>query len=135
MVAPGDRDPQICVSEESAKILNLKPGSSIDWNIWSRTVRTRVACIERTESIRMSGRFEFIFSPGQLRGSAGGLLRQRARAAGATWRRLQRVMYQRFPTVTVVNVADVMQIVEDVVQRIAIGDPLHFRHSRFWRER
>ena len=32
---------------------------------------------------------------------------------------LQRVVYQRFPTVTVVNVADVMQIVDDVVQRIA----------------
>jgi putative ABC transport system permease protein len=29
-------------------------------------------------------------------------------------------MYRQFPTVTVVNVADVMQIVEDVVQRIAI---------------
>jgi len=32
---------------------------------------------------------------------------------------LQRVLYQQFPTVTVVNVADVMQIVEDVVRRIA----------------
>jgi putative ABC transport system permease protein len=30
-----------------------------------------------------------------------------------------RVVYREFPTVTVVNVADVMQIVEDVVQRIA----------------
>ena len=29
------------------------------------------------------------------------------------------MVYQKFPTVTVVNVADVMQIVEDVVQRIA----------------
>ncbi|SPE36288.1 membrane hypothetical protein [Candidatus Sulfopaludibacter sp. SbA3] len=29
-------------------------------------------------------------------------------------------MYQRFPTVTVVNMADVMQIVEDVVDRIAL---------------
>jgi putative ABC transport system permease protein len=32
---------------------------------------------------------------------------------------LQRVVYQKFPTVTVVNVADVMQIVEDVVARIS----------------
>ena len=29
------------------------------------------------------------------------------------------MLYQQFPTVTVVNVADVMQIVEDVVRRIA----------------
>jgi predicted lysophospholipase L1 biosynthesis ABC-type transport system permease subunit len=32
---------------------------------------------------------------------------------------MQREVYRKFPTVTVVNVADVMQIVEDVVQRIA----------------
>ena len=51
---PGDRDPQICVNEEAAKILNLKPGSRVDWNIWNRILRTRVACIERTESIRMA---------------------------------------------------------------------------------
>src|SRR4029077_19031855 len=31
-----------------------------------------------------------------------------------------RVVYQQFPTVTVVNVADVMQIIDDVVQRIAM---------------
>ena len=47
---PGDRDPQVCVSEEAAKILNLKPGALVDWNIWNRNLRTRVACIERTES-------------------------------------------------------------------------------------
>ena len=33
---------------------------------------------------------------------------------------LQRVVYQQFPTVTVVNVADVMQIVEEVVDQIAM---------------
>jgi hypothetical protein len=27
-----------------------------------------VACIQRTESIRMAARFEFIFNPGQLEG-------------------------------------------------------------------
>jgi len=99
-------------------VLGLKVGSVIDWNIWNRAVRTRVACVERTESIRMTGRFEFLFSPGQLDGLPSvyyGSARVRPADVGA----LQRVVYQRFPTVTVVNIADVMQIVEDVVQRIA----------------
>ena len=52
------------------------------------------------------------------RQSARGLLRQRTRPS-ADVAALQRVVYRKFPTVTVVNVADVMQIVEDVVQRIA----------------
>jgi hypothetical protein len=51
--------PLTCANEEAARILNLKAGSVIDWNIWNRNIRTRVACIERTESVRMSARFEF----------------------------------------------------------------------------
>ena len=104
--------------EEAAKILGLRPGATVDWNIWNRNVRTHVACIERTESIRMSGRFEFLFSPGQLDGLPA-VYYGSARVRPANVPTLQRVVYQRFPTVTVVNIADVMAIVEDVVQRIA----------------
>jgi putative ABC transport system permease protein len=115
---PGDHDPQVCVNEEAAKILNLKPGMLVDWNIWNHTLRTRVACIQRTESIRMTGRFEFIFNPGHLENFPA-VYYGSARVRPADVPAMQRVVYQKFPTVTVVNVADVMQIVEDVVQRIA----------------
>jgi putative ABC transport system permease protein len=111
--------PSVCVNEESAKILNLQPGATIDWAIWNRTLRTRVACIERTESIRMSARFEFVFSPGQLAGLPA-VYYGSAHVRPADVPALQRVVYQKFPTVTVVNVADVMQIVDDVVERIAL---------------
>ena len=116
---PGDREPQTCVTDETAHILRLKLGSLIDWNIWNRNIRTRVACVERTESLRMSARFEFIFNPGHLEGLPAvyyGSARVQPGAVAA----LQRVMYQRFPTVTVINVADVMQIVEEVVDRISM---------------
>jgi putative ABC transport system permease protein len=115
---PGDREPQICVSEEAAKILGLKAGTVVDWNIWNRNLRTRVACVERTESIRMTGRFEFIFNQGQLE-NLPAVYYGSARVRPPDVAALQRVVYRKFPTVTVVNVADVMQIVEDVVQRIA----------------
>jgi putative ABC transport system permease protein len=120
---PGDREPQVCVTDETAHILNLMPGSTIDWNIWSHPLRTRVACVERTDSLRMAARFEFIFNPGQLEGLPAvyfGSARVRPNAVPA----LQRVMYQRFPTVTVINVADVMQIVEEVVDQISLV--IHF---------
>ena len=116
---PGDSGAQACVTEEAARILGLKAGSTIDWDIWKRPVRTRVACIQRTESIRMSSRFEFIFKPGQLTGLPA-VYYGSARVAPPQVPALQRVMYQRFPTITVVNMADVMQIVEDVVDRIAM---------------
>ena len=116
---PGDTSPAVCASEETARILNLKPGAAIDWTIWNRTLRTRLACVERTESIRMSARFEFLFSPGQLAGLPA-VYYGSARVRPADVANLQRVVYQKFPTVTVVNIADVMQIVDDVVERIAL---------------
>src|SRR5262249_18928267 len=90
----------------------------IDWSIWNRAIRTRLACIQRSESIRISGRFEFVFSPGPLDGLPA-VYYGSARVRPSDVAALQRVVYQKFPTVTVVNIADVMQIVEDVVQRIA----------------
>jgi len=116
---PGDRDPQVCVTDETAHILNLKPGSVVDWNIWNHALRTRVACVERTESLRMSARFEFIFNPGQL-DRFPAIYYGSARVRPAAVAALQRVMYQQYPTVTVVNVADVMEIVEQVVDRISL---------------
>ncbi len=116
---PGDREPQVCVTDETAHILNLKPGATVDWNIWNHAIRTRVACVERTESLRMAARFEFIFNPGQLE-SFPAVYYGSARVQPAAVAALQRVMYAQFPTVTVVNVADVMQIVEQVVDRISI---------------
>ncbi len=117
--ASGDRRPQVCVTDEAAHILNLKPGSMLDWEIWNRHFHTTVACVERTESLRMAARFEFIFSPGQLDGLPAvyyGSARVRPDAVAP----LQRLLYQRYPTVTVINVADVMQTVEEVVDRISL---------------
>jgi putative ABC transport system permease protein len=116
---PGDRDPLVCVTDESAHILNLQPGSVIDWSIWNRTIRTRVACVERTESLRMTARFEFLFNEGQL-DNLPAIYYGSARVRPSAVASLQRIMYQRFATVTVINMADVMQIVEDVVDRISI---------------
>lgn len=116
---PGDRAPQVCVTEEAARILNVRPGAVIEWDVWKHAVRTRVACIERSESVRMSARFEFLFSPGQLQGFPA-IYYGSARVRPPDVPRLQRVVYERYPTVTVVNVADVMQVVEEVVDRIAM---------------
>jgi len=115
----GSPSPQVCASEETARILHLHPGSVVDWDIWRHAVRTSVACVERTESLRMIARFEFLLSPATLAGMPA-VLYGSARVRPADVPALQRVMFRRFPTVTVVNVADVMQIVEDVVNRIAL---------------
>lgn len=111
--------PQVSVSEEAAKVLNLKPGTRVIWSTPARDFPAVVAAVHKTESIRLSARIEFFFSPGALQGLPViyyGSLRVRPSAVP----NLQRAVYERFPTVTIVNVADVLQIVQDVVDQISL---------------
>ena len=112
-------EPQVSVADEAARILKLHPGSQMEWESAGRTIRARVAAIHRIDEIHMYSRIEFIFSGGTLDGLPiiyYGSLRVKPQAVGA----LQRATYERFPTVTVVNVADVLDIVQQVVDQIAL---------------
>ncbi len=112
-------EPQLSVSDEAAQILKLHPGSVMEWEAAGRNIRAHVAAVHRIDEIHMYGRVEFIFSAGTLDGLPiiyYGSLRVKPRAVGA----LQRATYEHFPTVTVVNVADVLDIVQQVVDQIAL---------------
>jgi putative ABC transport system permease protein len=110
---------QLSIADEAARILRVHPGSHMEWEAAGRTIRARVAAIHRIDEIHMYGRIEFIFNAGTLDGLPiiyyGGV-RVAPRAVPA----LQRATYDRFPTVTVVNVADVLEIVQQVVDQIAL---------------
>jgi len=111
--------PQVCASEEAARILHLRSGMRLEWDAWGRSFESRLACIERTDSVRMTARFEFIFSPGSLDGFPAiyyGSVRVKPRDVPA----LQRAVYHAMPTVTVINMADVLEIVQEVVDQIAL---------------
>jgi putative ABC transport system permease protein len=110
--------PQVCVDEDAARILRIEPGSQLRWTISGKEVQTRVACIENIDSVHLFSRVEFIFNTSALSGFPiiyYGSLRAQPSVVPA----LQEALYKRFPTVTVVNVADVLQIVQGVVDRIS----------------
>ncbi|MGC9950010.1 MAG: FtsX-like permease family protein [Bryobacteraceae bacterium] len=111
--------PQVCASEEAARTLHLKAGMALDWTAWGRTLHSNLACIQRTDSVRMNARFEFIFSPGSLEGFPAiyyGSVRVKPRDVAA----VQRAVYEKMPTITVINMADVLEIVQQVVDQIAL---------------
>jgi putative ABC transport system permease protein len=110
---------EVSVGEDAARILHLAPGDVIDWITPNRTFRSRVVAIHRTESIRLTSRIEFVFSPGSLAGLPMvyyGTVRVKPELVPE----LQQQIYRKFPTITVVNVADVMAIVQDVVNQISM---------------
>ncbi|MGI8743949.1 MAG: ABC transporter permease [Bryobacteraceae bacterium] len=118
---PADRHlaPQVAVSDEVAHTLKVQPGSTTEWQIAGRKVTARVACIQKIDSIHLASRVEFIFSPGAL-DSFPGIYYGSLRVAPGAVSGLQQALYQGYPTVTVMNMADVLQTFQGVVDQIAI---------------
>jgi putative ABC transport system permease protein len=110
--------PQVCVDAEAARILGIQPGSQLVWNISGKQLQSRVDCIQTIDSIHLSSRVEFIFNTSALAGFPI-IYYSSLRAQPSAVPALQESLYKRFPTVTVVNVADVLQIVQGVVDRIS----------------
>ena len=112
-------DLQVAVSEEASKLLPIRVGSVIDWTVSGHQLRTRVAAITRTEAVRATSNIEFFVTPETLTGVPflyfGGV-----RVESAQIGKLQRAFYEKYPAVTVINVADVLERVQEVVDQIAI---------------
>lgn len=110
---------QLCISEDVAKGLNIGPGAQLDWKSSTREFASQVRCVYRNEAVRMGSNFEFVFIPGALDGLP--ILHFAAvRAKPNIIAALQRDMFQRYPTVTVINGADVLAIIQEVVDQISL---------------
>jgi putative ABC transport system permease protein len=110
---------QLCVAEDVAKTLPVKPGTRIDWIAGGRTFGSQVTCVYRSEAVRIGSNLEFLFIPGALDGIPA-LHFAAIRMQPALVAQLQRDVFRRFPTVTVINGADVLAIIQDVVDQIAL---------------
>jgi len=116
---PGTTEPVVSIAEDAARTLNIHPGAWIEMQAAGRTIGARVVAVHQTEAIRVSAANEFVFNPKPLEGLPviyyGGV-RMKAPTVAA----FQRASYEKFPTVTVVNVADALEIVQQVVDQIAL---------------
>jgi putative ABC transport system permease protein len=116
---PGTTTPQLSITENVARALKLEPGAEISWNAFGRPFTTRVASIHRTDNQRLHAMVEFITNPGTLEGLPT-MHYAAARVRTPEIASLQRSSYERFPTVTVINIADILDRVQEVVDQIAM---------------
>lgn len=110
--------PQVCASEDAAKTLHLGPGARLQWSVGGHEITTEVACVVRVDSIHLMGRLEFLFSQGSL-DNAPMIYYGSARVDPKLVTPMQIAVFRRFPTITVVNVVDVIKIVQEVVDQIS----------------
>jgi putative ABC transport system permease protein len=110
---------EMSVAEPAAKLLNLHVGSTVVWTTPQRSFTTLVAAIHKSESVRLTARIEFFITPEALAGLPaiyyGGI-----RASAASVAAIQKVVYDKFPTITVVNMADVLDTIQSVVDQISL---------------
>jgi putative ABC transport system permease protein len=111
--------PEVSVAEDAAKALNAHVGSKIVWTTPTRTFESTVVAIHKTQNERLTARIEFFFSPGALDGLPAiyyGGVRMKPESVGA----LQKAVYDKYPTITVINMADVLEIIQSVVDQISL---------------
>lgn len=113
------KDALVSVADQAAKVLNVHVGSKIVWTSPERTFESTVAAIHKTQNERMNARIEFFFAPGALDGLPAiyyGGVRMKPEAVG----RMQKAIYDKYPTITVINMADVLEIIQSVVDQISM---------------
>jgi putative ABC transport system permease protein len=110
----------VSVQEFAAQALGLKVGSVLEWNALGGNIRARVANIRKTDALRVGANNQFILSPGTLDNFSAvyyGAIRVKPENAAA----LQARIFQQFPTVTVINAADILEIIQGVVDRVSLA--------------
>lgn len=109
----------VAVDGDAAKALDIHPGMKMQWVAAGQPVEATVKAIYKIENSRMDSGYDFLFSPGALAGLPAiyfGAARMDPQDVGA----LQRATYQAFPSITVVNVADVLAIVQEILDQVTV---------------
>ncbi|PYP39704.1 MAG: hypothetical protein DMD43_10285 [Gemmatimonadetes bacterium] len=114
--------PPYLVSLESdiAKELDVKLGDEIMWDVSGAEVRTRIANLRDVQWDRFQTNFFVVFQSGALE-SAPHMLVTLVRADSASERgRLQRLIAERFPNVTAIDLSQVQAALDAMVRKASL---------------
>ena len=108
---------EFAVSEGAAKRLGLGLGSAVQLEVGGRTLNLKLGAVYRADGEHPGARVSFVLPPGQLKDEP------------ATWYggahidtkqvpTMERALFAVYPTITVINIADVLDRIESVVDQI-----------------
>jgi putative ABC transport system permease protein len=112
--------PLLSVEQEALDRLHMQLGSVVEMELEGGTpVKATVFNVRKTKDYRAGGGFNFIFAQGVLESQRLTYYGQANVQPGAA-RAVQRDVVARFPGVTVVNVADMIGTITEMLDRIAL---------------
>jgi putative ABC transport system permease protein len=115
----GESQPVVSVDEEAARRLGVGVGDTLTISAAGKEIAARVVALHQVQQMRTGMVNELVFNPPALAGLPAtfyGGVRMRPSQVGA----LERAAYAKFPTVTVINVAEALAIMQQVVDQIAV---------------
>jgi putative ABC transport system permease protein len=111
------RAAELAVGEGTAKRLKLGIGSAVQLEVGERELTLKVAAIFRPDGEHPASRVSFVLPSGQLKDEPamwfGG-----AHIATKQVPSMERALFAGYPTITVINIADVLDRIESVVDQI-----------------
>jgi putative ABC transport system permease protein len=111
--------PLVSIDSDAAKALDIHPGMKVRWVAAGQPIEATVQAIHEIEESRMDAGYDFLFAPGSLQALPtiyfGAVRMNPADVPG-----LQRATYREFPSITVINIADVLAIVQEVLDQVTV---------------
>ncbi|RRA47149.1 ABC transporter permease [Acidipila sp. EB88] len=109
----------VAVIDRVAKRMHLHVGSQVGFSSDGQHFNSTVSAIYKVDGQHISSRSEFIFAPAQLSGMPVvwyAAVHMQPKSIGE----LQRVLFAHYPTVTAINIADILDTIQQVVGQITI---------------
>jgi putative ABC transport system permease protein len=110
---------EVCVDQDMARGLGIRPGAKLQWSVGAAELAATVSCVFVSEEVCFDGSTDFVFSPNAL-GTLPVQYFAALRMRPADVAPFQRLSFDRFPSVTVINAAEVIEIIQQVVDQIAL---------------
>lgn len=113
--------PLVSFSQDEAHDLGLKVGDTITVNVLGRNIVTKVANLRKVEWETLGINFVMVFSPNTLAGAPHAWIATLTmpNATPAEEGRILNAVTRRYPTITTVRVKDALDVVNDLVAKLA----------------
>jgi putative ABC transport system permease protein len=114
-----DADSELAVVDRVALRLHLHIGSRMEFGANGKNIVAQVSAIYKVDGQHAFARSEFIFAPGLLK-DIPATWYGTVHVAPAQIAQAERALFASYPTVTVINLADILQTIQDVVGHITL---------------
>ncbi|WP_238525644.1 MULTISPECIES: FtsX-like permease family protein [Acidobacterium] len=118
-----DTTDEVALDEYIARRLKVHPGSSIVFSAGDTTIATHVAVIFKTKGNHAFSRADYVLPPHLLK-PLPAIWYADMHVKPSEIPQLERVLFAAYPTITVVNVADILDTISNIVDQITVV--IHF---------